>query len=187
MTATRNNISWAIIAFGILFVGWQGWELSNTRKAAEEAEKARAAQQKRLELVIVSAPVALIICGEDQQIVLANPSVETIFGWKKEELVGERITKLIPKELHEKHQKSFSEAVDEMRSKDGNWMMSHHGIRTEGLHKNGTRIPIFISARLIKYNNHIEVISSMRLIKEPNVTISRPLKPDDMIQQKAAN
>ncbi|MBP9886330.1 MAG: PAS domain S-box protein [Leptospiraceae bacterium] len=59
--------------------------------------------QNRLAGIIESAMDGIISINESQQITLINPAAERIFGYNKEEILGQSINKLIPERFHSSH------------------------------------------------------------------------------------
>ncbi len=49
------------------------------------------------------APDAILVVGNDGRIIRANPMVEKIFGYARDELVGEAVERLIPSRFHPRH------------------------------------------------------------------------------------
>jgi PAS domain S-box-containing protein len=183
MTKIRNSWSLAAAAAMVVMIFWQGWILTDHQQARVEAQQAQEEESKRLQLIIYSAPVAIILCGPDQVIKLCNPKAGQMFGWDNEELVGQRIDVLLPEEMRERHQWQFAGAIHKMKIRGGDWMLSKTGIRSSGLRKDGTQVPVIVTVRLIKYNGKIEVVSSMRLEKEEPTSVYMPI-PRNPIQQR---
>ena len=52
--------------------------------------------------------VPVIIADRDGSITYVNARFEAIFGWKSEEIVGQPLTTIIPKNLHDAHHLGFS-------------------------------------------------------------------------------
>ena len=71
-------------------------ELSrNTALLRRQTEVLRKAEQKFRSL-LEAAPDAMIISSEDGRIALVNSQVEVMFGFRREELVGQNIRRLVP-------------------------------------------------------------------------------------------
>ncbi len=49
----------------------------------------------------------IVICDQDARIVEASPSIEDIFLYKREEVIGQDLKILIPKRFHQGHEKMF--------------------------------------------------------------------------------
>lgn len=60
--------------------------------------------------IVEYAAEAIVAVGRDGQIVLANPAAETIFGYPRGELLGQRVEMLIPdrsRTVHEQHRADY--------------------------------------------------------------------------------
>jgi PAS domain S-box-containing protein len=53
--------------------------------------------------LLESAPDAMVIVGPDGRIQLVNRQTEELFGYDRGELIGEKVEKLLPQRLHERH------------------------------------------------------------------------------------
>ena len=68
--------------------------------------------QEIFNILLDSVSEVVIIVDNHQNILEANRSVETIFGYKKSELVGKALNLLIPSNYHIEHSKYFDEFVN---------------------------------------------------------------------------
>ncbi|MDH5648131.1 MAG: EAL domain-containing protein [Gammaproteobacteria bacterium] len=73
--------------------------LSQVRERERELQRA----QEKFSGLLESAPDAMIICDRHGKIVLVNAQCERVFGFKREELIGEEVEILIPPELYDRH------------------------------------------------------------------------------------
>ncbi|MDI1483449.1 ATP-binding protein [Polyangium sp. y55x31] len=71
------------------------------RKRAEEA--LRASEARFAGLISIAAD-AIISIDQDQRVIIFNEGAEQIFGWKREEVLGQPVDVLIPERLRERHQ-----------------------------------------------------------------------------------
>jgi len=55
--------------------------------------------------VFRASPDAMLLVGADGLLRDANPEAETMFGWSREELVGESVEILVPAELRDRHRR----------------------------------------------------------------------------------
>ena len=61
---------------------------------------------------------AIVIVGEQGQVVEFNPSAEQIFGYLREEVLGHTLSELIvPPSLRDRHQRAFDRFVATRRKK----------------------------------------------------------------------
>jgi PAS domain S-box-containing protein len=140
---------------------------------------------RRAELIVASAPVALIMCGETGHIAVCNPKAEQMFGWTHDELVGQHIRTLMPTRLHAEHDVQFDSAIKRLRDKAEDWIMAKVGLPTVAVDSKGEEFPVVLNIRMIKYGGKIEFITSIKDMREGG-SPSRweaPLPPPQLIQQ----
>ena len=99
-----------------------------------EAEEAGAKYRGLLE----AAPDALVIVGEKGEIVLLNSLAETQFGYKRNELLGQKVTAIIPRGFAEQLIADRTSAADAPAQQIG------MGLELSGRRKDGSEFPIEI-------------------------------------------
>src|SRR5712692_2268663 len=90
--------------------------------------------------VTETASDAIIVIDEDSQILFVNRATERIFGYLKNELVGQLLTMLMPDYLRQVHQQAIKKYVG-----TGKRHLSWEGVELPGLHKSGKEIWLQIS------------------------------------------
>lgn len=107
--------------------------------------------------VLESAPDAMIITDEDGKIQFINKQTEKLFGYEKEELLGEKVEKLMPQRFrttHSNHQKNY-------KSNPKTRAMGE-GLELIGLRKDGEEFPIDISLGPVKTHEGLMVTAAIR-------------------------
>src|SRR5262249_42546409 len=86
---------------GEAFVGLQcaTRDVTARRQAEETLRRAEA----RFRSLLEAAPDAIVITGADGRIVLVNSQAERLFGYRREELVGQPVEVLLPGHLRTRH------------------------------------------------------------------------------------
>lgn len=92
------------------------------------------------EALFSSASMGIIVVDEQGIIVLVNPFLLQQFGYSAEEIIGERIEKLIPKRFHHRHTQHVQHYSDHPKSRPMGLGMDLYAAR-----KDGTEFPVEVS------------------------------------------
>ncbi len=118
-----------------------------------EAEKFR----KLLE----AAPDAMVIAGADERIELVNAQTENLFGYSREELLGQQVEILMPRrfqEVHDGHRERYSE--------DPHARSMGAGLELYGRRKDGSEFPVEVSLSPLTTLKGKLILSAVRDITE---------------------
>ncbi|HLE18320.1 MAG TPA: PAS domain S-box protein, partial [Syntrophales bacterium] len=107
------------------------------RKRAEETLRE---SEERYRVIAETASDAIITINEDSEIIFANPATEKIFGFKPGEIIGQRITKLMPERLRSGHLAGMKRFLE-----TGRMAFRWEALELPGLHSDGREIPLEIS------------------------------------------
>ncbi len=89
--------------------------------------------------LLLSAPDAILVVGEDGRIQLANPRAEEMFGYGHDELVGLRVEALVPDDLRAAHVRHRADYKKDLATRPMGL-----GLDLAGRRKDGTEFPIEI-------------------------------------------
>jgi len=134
-----------------------GTLVSSAIRDITERKKAEAKFKGLLE----SAPDAMVITGRDGRILLVNAQTEKLFGYSREELLGQWVELLVPerfRKAHPGHRNGYS-ANPKARAMGS-------GLDLFGLRKDGTEFPIEISLSPLETDDGTLVSSAIRDITD---------------------
>jgi diguanylate cyclase (GGDEF)-like protein/PAS domain S-box-containing protein len=109
--------------------------------------------------LLEAAPDGMVVVNESGEIVLLNAQAENQFGYDRDELLGQKMTKLIPEGFAERLIADGTRtAAEALAQQIGT------GIELYGLRKNGTRFPIEIMLSPLQSSEGILVTAAIRNI-----------------------
>jgi two-component system cell cycle sensor histidine kinase/response regulator CckA len=131
--------------------------------------------EERLRCLLDSAPDAMVVEGKDGRIVLVNTQTERLFGYMREELLGQPVEVLVPERFWSRHQSyGRNDTVNPQDRAMG------AGSELYGLKKDGTEFPVEISLSPQQTDEGILVSSTIRDITERK-------RIDEALRQSEAN
>jgi PAS domain S-box-containing protein len=113
--------------------------------------------EDKFEALLESAPDAMVIVDASGIITLVNARTEELFGYQREELLGQAVENLMPDRFrgnHLGHRQQFANAP--------RLRMMGSGMELFGLRKDGTEFPVEISLSPFKCKDGILVFSAIR-------------------------
>ena len=120
--------------------------------------------QEIFNILLDAVSEGVLIVDENQNIVDANPSAETMFGYENKELFNQPLNNLIDSNLHKVHDSHFkkfmSDKISRPMGKDS---------KVLGVRKNGESFPIEVSLNWFKIYNKNYVIALIKDVTDLNI------------------
>ncbi|KYG82250.1 PAS domain S-box protein [Roseivirga echinicomitans] len=133
------------------------WRTSRMLNRLESNKYAIEGDLLKVSAFLNATPDPIVIVNENGIIQVVNEQTETVFGYKKEELINQPVEKLLPKRFqggHVNHRKDFNNAP-KARSMGS-------GMSLFALKKDGTEIPVEVSLNPVKMQNKVWVSAAIR-------------------------
>jgi len=147
--------------------------LINDITERKRAEKHLAQMEGRYRGLLEAAPDAMVVVNQGGQIVLLNLQAEKQFGYRRDELVGQKVKNIIPEGFAERL------VADDLRSaEDALAQQIGTGIELTGRRKNGSDFPIEIMLSPLESADGILVTAAIRDITERK-------RAEDRLRQQA--
>jgi len=96
--------------------------------------------EERYRIIAESARDGFITIDTHSTIIYVNPAVESIFGYRVSEMIGQQLTMLMPEHLRHAHKQMFERYI-----RTGHKNVSWRGVEMPGLHRDGHQVPLEIS------------------------------------------
>jgi PAS domain S-box-containing protein len=125
----------------------------------KDAEKHLGQMEGRYRGLLEAAPDAMVVVNEAEEIVLVNVQAEKQFGYRRDELIGQKVMNIIPE--------GFAERLIADATRSTAEALAQHigaGIELSGRRKDGTEFPIEIMLSPLKSTEGILVTAAIRNI-----------------------
>ena len=117
--------------------------------------------EQKFKDLLESAPDAMVIIGRDADIVLINAQAVNLFGWRREELLGQKVDMLVPERFRSRHPENRNGFFAQPHAR-----LMGAGMDLFGLRKDGSEFPVEISLSPLETNEGTLAITTIRDISE---------------------
>ena len=139
----------------------QRGKLEREIQARQLVQDALEASEQRFYAIIESAPTAMVMTDQRGEIVLVNAETERLFGYNREEILGQQIEVLVPERFRQGHPASrtgFFASPETRRMGVGRVLFA--------LRKDGREVPVEIGLNPIETEDGLFVLSAIVDITE---------------------
>jgi hypothetical protein len=158
-----------------------------SRPASDHNPPAPALSVKTMVEVLLSSdlletlPDAIVAVDHDGTIVQVNSQAQDLFGYKRDELIGQKVEMLVPESyrpLHRHHRENFAQAPKTRRM--------GADLDLYGRRRNGTEFPVEISLSPVSTENATFVLSAIRDISDRKRIAEELRRANEELHRKTA-
>jgi PAS domain S-box-containing protein len=148
----------AVVALGLIVVGAGGaWAISRrARQRLELGLVAHRSADTRFRAVVESAPSGMVMIDRAGTITLVNRETERLFGYAREEILGQPIERLVPERFRRGHPAFRTKFFADPQTR-----AMGAGRELYGLRKDGAEIPVEIGLNPIETDEGVFVLASV--------------------------
>ena len=114
-------------------------------------------EERRAADLLEAAPDGMVVVDQRGRIVLINAQTEKLFGYEREEILGQPVEVLIPHRFHERHQAHRVTFFSDLRARP-----MGANLQLSGMRKDGTEFPVEISLSPIETRDGFLVTGAIR-------------------------
>jgi len=152
-------------------------DITEKRSVDEALQKSR----NMLERLFETAPDAVVVVDGNGTIRKVNQQTEVLFGYMREELVGQRVELLIPERYHKRHRQHRRGYFEDPRPRK-----MGIGLELNGRNQDGREIPLDIMLNPIETNEGTWAFAVIRDITQQKLSAAKILELNTALQNQVA-
>jgi PAS domain S-box-containing protein len=98
----------------------------------DQAEERAARSEQQVRLAVESSPAGMLLLDREDQIVLINAEIERVFGYKRDELLGQPVEILLPERYREEHPSHHAAFLADSEGRPLGTVSEVCGVRKDG-------------------------------------------------------
>lgn len=109
-----------------------------------------------MHLAVEASPNGMVMTDQEGFIVLVNSATEKLFGYSRQELIGQPVEILVPKRFNHQHPEYRENYIGESKTRP-----MGHGRDLYGLRKNGTEFPVEVGLNPVETDHGLFVLAAI--------------------------
>jgi two-component system CheB/CheR fusion protein len=139
----------------------RGAQLAETNERMQQELARRREAEEKFRIVVESAPDAVVLSDPEGRITLVNGQVERLFGYLRDELIGQPAELLVPERLHNQHVSLRTSHAANAQTEPMGTSMDFWGVR-----KDGSEFPVEINLSSLHTGDATLVCSIIRDVSQ---------------------
>lgn len=138
----------------IALVGLVGWRY--LRRVTRPIEGALAESEARFQAILERTPNGVVLVDQQGRMRFVNAETERLFGYTREELLGEFVERLIPQRMADAHRRYREDSTRQLHGRELGTARDLIALR-----KDGTEFPVIVGLNPVTREGELHVVASV--------------------------